>query len=205
MGVAAAAAGFVAVKSADEFIWRGCRWMLCHPVRLVARLGHRWGESRVAEELAVAAAEGNACQEARVELDHIIRFCPRAIPENGIGVPELVSYPGSLVVNDVRGGLLARTEQHRRQVGDVFVLAPLHEGTDCLNPLDFVRLHSPYDVADARALASLMFRLGREGAVDERPGFSESVDCPWQAASVSASRILPMGWPDGWPAALQKH
>ena len=51
-------------------------------------------------------------------------------------IPNLLTYPGSVFVNDTKGQNAAVTARARRAMGqDVFVLAPFAEETAHLNPL----------------------------------------------------------------------
>lgn len=77
----------------------------------------------------------------------------------GIVVPTLLTYPGSIVVNDVKGENLAITRRHRATLGPVRVLAPLDLAhSDCFNPMDCIRRGSPMEVDDAASLARLLVR-----------------------------------------------
>lgn len=79
-------------------------------------------------------------------------------------VPNLLLYAGSAVVIDIKGENYDVTAEFRRRIfpgARVIRFAPFEEGTDCYNPLDFVRAHphggpgvDTFD--DARLLADML-------------------------------------------------
>lgn len=79
-------------------------------------------------------------------------------------IPQLLTYPGSLVCFDTKGDLHAVSAERRASMGHrVIRLAPFNGGTDTLNPLDAIPRESPMLVDEARALAeALVVRQGTE-------------------------------------------
>jgi type IV secretion system protein VirD4 len=71
-------------------------------------------------------------------------------------VPNLLTYPGSVIVNDIKGENFALTHQKRLEFGQVFRFAPFDESTDSFNPLDFVRRGTPTAFDDAMLIADMM-------------------------------------------------
>lgn len=80
----------------------------------------------------------------------------------GVGalIPNLLTYPGSIIVVDPKGENYQVTARQRREMGQqVVVLDPFHqvsEKSDKLNPMDLFRLPSSYLDCDAEMLASQM-------------------------------------------------
>ncbi len=75
----------------------------------------------------------------------------------GIVIPNLLSYPGSIVCTDIKGENHAITARRRRKFGKVRRLdttQPLI--SDGFNPLDMIRIGSWHEKDDAEALAKLM-------------------------------------------------
>jgi type IV secretion system protein VirD4 len=88
----------------------------------------------------------------------------------GIVIPNLLSYPGSIVCTDIKGENHAITQRRRRTFGPVYVLDTTQPGfSDGFNPLDMVRLNSWHEKDDAEALAKLMVVPdGNEGHWDSK-------------------------------------
>ena len=78
----------------------------------------------------------------------------------GVLVPNLLSYPGPVIVMDIKGELFQVTSRCRRQMGQqVVVLDPFHlvtQRSDSLNPLDLLSLPRSDIDSDAEMLASLL-------------------------------------------------
>jgi type IV secretion system protein VirD4 len=86
-------------------------------------------------------------------------------------VPNLLTYQGSMVVNDIKGENFALTGQKRLEFGQVFRFAPFEEETDSFNPLDFVRRGTPAAFDDAMLLADMLVVPGKD---DEGNHWKES-------------------------------
>jgi type IV secretion system protein VirD4 len=75
----------------------------------------------------------------------------------GIVIPNLLSYPGSIVCTDIKGENYAITARQRRKFGTVRVLDTTRpESSDSFNPLDMIRVGTWNERDDAEALAKLM-------------------------------------------------
>ncbi|MDW3206058.1 MAG: type IV secretory system conjugative DNA transfer family protein [Alphaproteobacteria bacterium] len=90
---------------------------------------------------------------------HLLTFAPT---RSGKGVsaviPNLLDHPGSVVVTDIKGENHRITGAYRNRLGPVLALAPLNPevGNATINPLDFIRTGTDYEVDDARLLAEMI-------------------------------------------------
>lgn len=99
-------------------------------------------------------------------MGHVVTCAPTGSGK-GIGavVPNLLEYPGSALVLDLKGENYAVTARQRRGMGQtVFCVDPFNvtgSGGNSFNPLDRVDLNSPDCVGEATAIAeSLVMRAG---------------------------------------------
>lgn len=89
-------------------------------------------------------------------------ICARTGGGKGVGVviPNLLTYKGSVICNDVKGENYAITAQQREKMGqNVFVVDPyaeITENTHCFNPLEYIRQDSPDGVTIARQIAAIL-------------------------------------------------
>lgn len=75
----------------------------------------------------------------------------------GIVVPTLLTYPGSMVVTDVKGENYAITARWRSKLGRVVMLNPSDLARSArFNPMDTIRVGTDQESDDAAALAALM-------------------------------------------------
>lgn len=94
--------------------------------------------------------------------DRHILVCARTGGGKGVGVviPNLLTYKGSVICNDVKGENFAVTARRREEMGqDVFVVDPyaeITENTHCFNPLEYIRQGSPEAVTLARQVAAIL-------------------------------------------------
>ncbi|WP_230281629.1 type IV secretory system conjugative DNA transfer family protein [Croceicoccus sp. Ery15] len=89
---------------------------------------------------------------------HILTIAPT---RSGKGVsaviPNLMTYTGSMVVNDVKGELYAVTSDWRRRLGHrVLRFAPFENDTDFWNPFDFIEEDDEDAWEEARTFAELL-------------------------------------------------
>ncbi|SMX33417.1 type IV secretory system conjugative DNA transfer family protein [Maliponia aquimaris] len=73
-------------------------------------------------------------------------------------IPQLLTYPGSMIVVDVKGELANTTARYRRTLGEVLILDPFEQvgGSEgAFNPLSHLSADDPGLVDDAYTLASL--------------------------------------------------
>ncbi|SDH90677.1 type IV secretory system conjugative DNA transfer family protein [Roseospirillum parvum] len=90
---------------------------------------------------------------------HILTFAPTRSGKGAGGViPNLLDHPGSCVVIDVKGENFAVTARERTKRGAVYALAPFATDFEpaCVNPLDFIRLGTIHEAADAALIADLI-------------------------------------------------
>ncbi len=91
---------------------------------------------------------------------HLLTFAPtRSGKGVGCVIPNLLDYPGSVVVTDIKGENSAITREYRQTLGPVYELAPLggaHGKAASYNPLDFIRIQTAYEVDDARLVAEML-------------------------------------------------
>lgn len=71
-------------------------------------------------------------------------------------IPNLLTYEGSMVVNDIKGENYKLSGQKRLEFGKVFRFAPFEKETDQFNPLDFVRRGTPAAFDDAMLVADML-------------------------------------------------
>ena len=87
----------------------------------------------------------------------------------GLLIPNLLSYPGPVIVMDIKGELFQVTSRRRTEMGQqIVVLDPFHlvtERSGSLNPLDLLTLPRADIDSDAEMLASLL-AVGNEFAKD---------------------------------------
>lgn len=101
--------------------------------------------------------------------EHIAAIAPtRSGKGVGLVVPTLLSWPHSLVVNDMKGELWNLTAAWRRQaVGPVLRFDPsADEGSVAFNPLEEIRLGTTYEVGDVMNLVTILVDPHGKGLVD---------------------------------------
>lgn len=90
---------------------------------------------------------------------HLLTFAPtRSGKGVGCVVPNLLSYRGSVLVTDIKGENWRLTSAWRATLGPVHALAPFDPSiaNAAYNPLDFLRLGTPWEVDDARLIAEML-------------------------------------------------
>ena len=101
--------------------------------------------------------------------EHIAAIAPtRSGKGVGLVVPTLLSWPHSLVVNDMKGELWNLTAAWRRQAGGkVLRFDPsADDGTVFFNPLEEIRLGTSYEVGDVQNLVTILVDPHGKGLVD---------------------------------------
>ncbi|HXC24417.1 MAG TPA: type IV secretory system conjugative DNA transfer family protein [Gemmatimonadaceae bacterium] len=98
---------------------------------------------------------------------HLVTVAPtRSGKGVSVIIPNLLSYPGSVVVTDPKGENYAVTARRRRELGTtVYAFDPFDvvAGTAAYNPLDVIDATSPDVIDDARLLADMLVVVeGRE-------------------------------------------
>jgi type IV secretion system protein VirD4 len=114
--------------------------------------------------LFIGAANGSAMYYEGDQ--HLITLAPTRTGKGTCHIiPNLLTYRGSVIVNDIKGENFALTSQKRLEFGQVFRFAPFEETTDSFNPLDFVRRGTPAAFDDAMLIADmLVVPSGKQGA-----------------------------------------
>jgi len=79
-------------------------------------------------------------------------------------IPNLLRWPGSAMVLDVKGEIYEKTSKWRSTVGPIIKFSPLDpERSKCYNPLAFIRRESLYVWEDAANAANMMIVPGQGG------------------------------------------
>ncbi|MEQ9243262.1 type IV secretory system conjugative DNA transfer family protein [Roseovarius indicus] len=81
-------------------------------------------------------------------------------------IPQLLSYPGSVVAVDIKGELVATTARYRRTLGEVLVIDPFQlvsDGSGALNPLSHISADSDSLIDDAHTMANLFSKEHLQG------------------------------------------
>lgn len=91
---------------------------------------------------------------------HLLTFAPtRSGKGVGCVAPNLLDYPGSVVITDIKGENSDIARAYRAILGPVYELAPLGGASgerSRFNPLDFIRIATAYEVDDARLIAEML-------------------------------------------------
>ncbi|HXE12348.1 MAG TPA: type IV secretory system conjugative DNA transfer family protein [Bryobacteraceae bacterium] len=97
---------------------------------------------------------------------HLITFAPTGAGKtSGPVITNALTYPGQLIVLDMKGEVYAATAEARRKMGHSIHVLDLRDGrhTDSLNPLDLIRRTGTDTAAIARSFAAEMIeRTGQE-------------------------------------------
>jgi type IV secretion system protein VirD4 len=162
------------------FVWcvRLAVWLVKHTLRLLRWLGRklfaarprtfgtaRWASRRelakagalTGSGLIVGKVGGRFLRDNDPE-GTILVFAPQGAGKGvGVVIPNLLSYPGSIIVTDPKGENFAITQAYRRSLGPVYCLnLDEPEVSDAFNPLDMLRLGTMHETDDAEILADLM-------------------------------------------------
>ena len=83
----------------------------------------------------------------------------------GIVIPNLLFWPGSVVVLDIKHENYAATAGYRSKIGHnrVFKWAPMEEQTHRYNPFDFISTHPAHRITDIQLLATILLPLSPRG------------------------------------------
>lgn len=77
---------------------------------------------------------------------------PRSWKSTGIVMPAITQFPGSVVVNDLRGELFDRTHTARDVLGPTYRFAPTAQDSCAMNILDLVRWGTPSQFGDVHRI-----------------------------------------------------
>ena len=82
----------------------------------------------------------------------------------GIVIPNLLTWPGSVIVLDIKHENYQRTAGARAQTQPVHMWSPMAEHSASFNPLDFITASGPNRISDIQRLATIL--LPQEGYGD---------------------------------------
>lgn len=90
---------------------------------------------------------------------HLLTFAPtRSGKGVGCVIPNILDYPGSVCVTDIKGENYHVTAEARQKVGPVHAIAPFDPDicNAAFNPLDTIRRGTVSDIDDARLVAEML-------------------------------------------------
>jgi len=95
---------------------------------------------------------------------HMMTFAPTRSGK-GVGhvIPNLLTHPGSVVVNDIKGENFGVAGRQRQKFNKVYTFAPFNDNSNCYNPMDFIRTGTSDELDDARMISDMIII---EGASD---------------------------------------
>jgi type IV secretion system protein VirD4 len=98
--------------------------------------------------------------------EHVLCFAPtRSGKGVGLVIPTLLTWPGSVIVHDIKGENFGLTAGWRARFGRVLRFDPTDAGSDAYNPLLEVR-RGPWEVRDVQNIADIL--VDPEGALEKR-------------------------------------
>ena len=98
--------------------------------------------------------------------EHVLCFAPtRSGKGVGLVIPTLLTWPGSVIVHDIKGENFGLTAGWRARFGRVLRFDPTDAGSDAYNPLLEVR-GGPWEVRDVQNIADIL--VDPEGALEKR-------------------------------------
>jgi type IV secretion system protein VirD4 len=164
----AASGGFVSIGVAIAMsVWRA------REVREVTTFGSaRWARPREIRDAGLVGEDGVVLGRfARDYLrhdgpEHVLCFAPtRSGKGVGLVVPTLLTWPGSVIVHDIKGENFTLTAGWRARHGRVLRFDPTDARSDAYNPLLEVR-RGPSEVRDVQNIADIL--VDPEGALEKR-------------------------------------
>jgi type IV secretion system protein VirD4 len=92
---------------------------------------------------------------------HMMTFAPTRSGK-GVGhvIPNLLTHPGSVVVNDIKGENFGVSGRQRQKFNKVYTFAPFEDNSNCYNPLDFIRVGTNDELDDARLISDMIIVEG---------------------------------------------
>lgn len=98
--------------------------------------------------------------------EHVLCFAPtRSGKGVGLVIPTLLTWPGSVIVHDIKGENFGLTAGWRGRFGRVLRFDPTDAASDAYNPLLEVR-RGPWEVRDVQNIADIL--VDPEGALEKR-------------------------------------
>ncbi|MEM8627855.1 MAG: type IV secretory system conjugative DNA transfer family protein [Pseudomonadota bacterium] len=125
----------------------------------------QWASTRKLAQAGVFTDDGLILGKAAGELirygdneGHVLCFAPSGSGKGvGLVVPNLLTYPGSVIVTDVKGENVSITARARSRFGPVYRLDPRDpQNSHAFNPLHLIRVGTAHEADDAMLLASLI-------------------------------------------------
>lgn len=165
--IAAGGALFAAAVAVAMSIWRAreakkvttygsARWAIPDEIRAAGLLG--------ADGVMLGLFGDNYLRHDGPE--HVLCFAPtRSGKGVGLVVPSLLTWPGSVVVHDIKGENWQLTAACRAKIGHVLRFDPTDPGSCAYNPLLEVR-RGPTEVRDVQNIADIL--VDPEGALERR-------------------------------------
>jgi type IV secretion system protein VirD4 len=164
----AASGGFASIAVAIAMsVWRA------REAREVTTYGSaRWATEREVRRAGLLGDDGVVLgRYARSYLrhdgpEHVLCFAPtRSGKGVGLVIPTLLTWPGSVIVHDIKGENWTLTAGWRARFGRVLRFDPTDAGSDAYNPLLEVR-RGPWEVRDVQNIADIL--VDPEGALEKR-------------------------------------
>lgn len=127
---------------------------------------------------------------------HLLTFAPTRMGKGvGLVIPNLLSYEGSVVVNDIKGENYAITGEFRKQFSKVVTFDPFERGgqpSSHYNPMDFIRINTKDELEDAALITDLIV-----------PEASDAKDPFWDKAGKELVTALILHVAHNMPPALR--
>ena len=164
----AASGGIAAVVVAITMsVWRA------REIKKVTTYGSaRWAETREVREASLLGRDGVLIGRWRNEYlrhdgpEHVLCFAPtRSGKGVGLVVPTLLTWPGSVIVHDIKGENWTLTAGWRARFGRVLLFDPTNAASAAYNPLLEVR-RGEWEVRDVQNVADIL--VDPEGALKRR-------------------------------------
>jgi type IV secretion system protein VirD4 len=117
--------------------------------------------------------------------EHVLAFAPTRMGKGvALVIPTLLAWSDSAIIYDIKGENWAKTAGFRSQSGQVcFKFSPAEENnTSHFNPLEEIRIGTPWDVSDAQNIAEMIVNTGETSSYD--PHWDRT------AASLTTGMIL---------------
>jgi len=100
--------------------------------------------------------------------EHVLGFAPTGSGKTtSIAIPNLLSWQGSCIANDVKKTLWDKTKQFRQETlgQQCYLWAPTDDETHCYNPLDLISHDTANIVADCQRLSHILAPVDAKGEI----------------------------------------
>jgi type IV secretion system protein VirD4 len=101
--------------------------------------------------------------------EHVLAFAPTRMGKGvALVIPTLLAWSDSAIIYDIKGENWQKTAGFRAHAGHLcFKFSPVEQtNTSHFNPLEEVRICSPWDVSDAQNMAQMIINTGEENPLD---------------------------------------